>query len=294
VEIAADGRTDFATDLLAHADFDGSACPRLETEDCHNGCDDDENGFTDADDPACTPQILATPALSSSGGAGALMRLLLLQPPVSRSIEEILLLPGAFPEYQHHFANSIFFGIEGGSRILRTVALGAGGTVGRIQDVELAYRVRDVCIFHGELIILGTHSLHRFNADGRTEMGTVDLASDLLLTSCTSDGAHLYLAAHDLTGRPSTFEVLDEALTLVGAHDLPAALIAAGYDRCLDFTWLPGLGFLGLFAMSNGELNDGKLNAKELIFFDFDGGVGNFIDAGPLHSIGSFRLEDTP
>jgi hypothetical protein len=276
---------DAANDLSADA-----ACARADAENCHNGCDDDNNGFADDDDPACTPQILTTPAPSPSGNPGALARLLLLPVPVFRPLDANPLLPGAFPEYQRAFANSIFFGIEGGARILRTVALGAVGSAGALHDESLAYGVRDACIFNGELLVVGGHTLHRFKADGMTELGKVDRAQDVLLTSCTSDGTHLYIAEHDMLAGPSKFEVFDKTLALVGTIDLPAALTAAGYDRCLDFTWLPERGFLGLFVISYGELNDGKLNADQIIPFNFDGGVGDPIDAGALHSIGTFRF----
>src|SRR5438128_2632015 len=73
--------SDGSGDDLAAADLtpgDDLSCPMSAVEICGNGCDDDRNGYFDDDDPACTPQLLAT----WQGGSPTLQRLL-LRPPYS-------------------------------------------------------------------------------------------------------------------------------------------------------------------------------------------------------------------
>ena len=60
-DMATGGGDDLAGEDLATADMDCAVGPEV----CGNGCDDDRNGYTDADDPACTSQMLVTLATAT-------------------------------------------------------------------------------------------------------------------------------------------------------------------------------------------------------------------------------------
>jgi hypothetical protein len=254
---------------------------------CGNGCDDDRNGYTDQDDPACSVQLLAT----FQGGAPApfLPRLVLGPTPLLKSIDNNPVPAGATAVYERAFAPAVFLGLPPANRMLERLTLQPGGK-GTTDLIATGYGTGDVCIFNGELVVVDSagHKLHRVQADGMTQLGVVAIDANYVLTGCASDGNALYLAEHDLASSPSRFEVFDKAYTPSGTPlPLPTGL-PANVDRCLDFAWARSGGFYGLFVDAAGEVNDAKLNATQIYPFAFDGGLGPPIDAGTLHGLGAF------
>lgn len=268
---------------------DVRSCPAGTVEICGNGCDDDGNGFIDDDDPACTPQVVAT----WEGGSSMLQRLV-LRPPYRASFLDGNSVPtGAHGVYSRAFAAGVaFLAIDGVTMELARITLPPSGVMqkGAIEYIPTVYSTRDVCVFNGELIVVERAGLlHRLKADAKTENGTVQLpswTSGMLLTSCATDGKYLYVSEHAGLS-PSQFETLDTSFTPVASPSpMPGALLDAGVDRCLDFAWARG-GFYGLFVNSNGQVKD-DLPADELVSFAMDGAVGPPIDAGVLHGLGEY------
>jgi hypothetical protein len=279
------GVPDFAVDLAgddfatAPPDLACSAPPGPEI--CGNGCDDDRNGYVDDDDPACTTQLLVTFQSQTS----ALNRMILEPTPHLVVVDQNPVPAAMFAEYRRGFADAVFAALETGTDV-RRIALDDGGT----SDHLTAYPTRDACVFGAELVVVersASSQLHRFKADGVTELGTVPLGA-VIANACTSDGTQLYVAVHDNLGN-STFVVFDKTYTQVGpALTLPAALQTAGYVHCLDVAWSRKQGvFYGLFTATVSP-NDSILSATQLYPFAFDGGVGAPIDAGTLHGVGAF------
>jgi len=278
-------------DDLAGADFAVAdmACP-VGPEVCGNGCDDDRNGYTDADDPACTSQMLVTLSM----GTPALWRLVLEPTPHVAVLDgNPISMNGAMATYDASFAPAAFVAYEGGTKLLQRVPIGGGA----ITEATPAYATRDVCVFNGELIVveqrsqtLGGSRLHRFKPDGSTEiMPPVSVMN--LATACSSDGQMLYVATHAPPG-PSQIDVFAKSAN--GPVDsgvviaMPDALLNAGYDRIVDLVYVKKGGlFIGLFAMSGGA-TDSTLNGQVMAPFGFDGGVGDFIDGGVWHGVGEF------
>jgi hypothetical protein len=283
---------DMEVDMAAVADDLGGgvdagvgdmACATVGPEVCGNGCDDDRNGYTDDDDPACTTQMLVTLSL----GTPALWRLILEPTP------HVVVLDGnpvddAMAAYNRTFAPAAFLAYEGGTKILERRPLGGTATT-----YATSYGQRDACVFNGELIVVDPRAagslLHRFQADGMTELGTVPVAN--IATACSSDGNLLYVAAHPNLG-DSVIHVfgkgasgpVDTTMTI----GLPDALLNAGYTRLVDLVYVKkSHSFIGLFAMP-GTSADSSLNGDVMAPFDFDGGVGGFIDGGVWHGAGEF------
>jgi hypothetical protein len=266
-------------------------------EQCANGCDDDGNGLVDADDPACTPQVIPTAQNPPAGTP--LYRLLLGAGPEYKLLDENDIRPAAFAVRVRAFDPAVFIAREGNSRLLQKLTLSPTGT-GTLTDYPLAFAARDVCVFGSDLIVLERGSsaafpsrIHRFGPDG-VERGTSISLGATLVTACASDGTRLYVATHDLLGAPSEFRVFDASYAQVSTLNLPAGLkawerTAETLDRCLDFAWTPTGGWYGLFVDAGGSLNDALLSGDRLFRFDFDGGVPAALDAGLLHGIGDFR-----
>ncbi|MGZ3428375.1 MAG: hypothetical protein ACXVCV_17105, partial [Polyangia bacterium] len=136
--------------------------------------------------------------------------------------------------------------------------------------------------------------LHRFMADGSTEISVAPLApvtvTGIVPTACSSDGSMLYVAGHPLVGA-SEIHVFSKSAS--GPVDtgtviaMPDALLNAGYDRIVDLVYVKKGGvFIGLFAMNTG--GDSALNGDVMAPFSFDGGVGDWIDGGVWHGVGEF------
>jgi len=302
-DLASDG-DGAVVDLAPPADLVGAdlACTAAAgPEQCNNGCDDDGNGLVDGDDPACTPQLIAT----LQNGSPTLDRLLLPSgmAPFSRALDGNATGPAVFAAHVRSFDPAVYVVREGGSKLLRRLTLSPMGT-GTYSDYLLPFAARDVCIFGGDLIVIerGTSFggttypslIHRFAPDGRTERGTPVSLGPTLATACASDGTQLYVSVHDYLGGKSEFRVFNDAYAPVSTLPLPAGLAAwqrtaETLDRCLDFAWTPTGGWYGLFVDAGGSLNDQALSGDRLFRFDWDGGVPAALDAGLLHGIGDFR-----
>jgi hypothetical protein len=278
-------------------------CSTIGPEDCSNGCDDDRNGYTDADDPACTPQVLGT---FLGGSPDGLDRLLFFSTPLARTLDKNPVADSNFAEFDKRFSTMAYALSEGGSAALHLITMSPSGT-GTVVDKPLGFAARDLCIFNNELIILqrsnGTttpSAIHRRPPDGGADFpdgGIISLGITDLVTACASDGARLYVAVHDITGNPSRFRVFDDRFVEGTALAIPGGLNALNLDRCLDFAWTKN-GFFGLFVDSGSyaqPLNDVKMNTTQVYPFSpgGDGGLGTPYtldpDGGALHGIGTFR-----
>jgi hypothetical protein len=266
-------------------------CPPAAEEICGNGCDDDRNGFIDDDDPACTPQVLATWDATST----ELDRLILQLPYRSRFLDGDTVPTTAHGVYNGKFAPGVaFLAIDNlGQQLLRVTLPPSGMGKGTVDTIATSYYLRDVCVFNGELIVVEQGApgrLHRLKADAMTELGTVQLAgwaAPMRLTSCASDGTFLYVSEHSGINR-SQFEALDTTFTPVASPaPISDQLLNAGLDRCIDFAWTK-FGFYGLFVNSGGKVLD-DFSANQIVPFALDGAVGTAIDAGVLHGVGEFN-----
>jgi hypothetical protein len=283
VDLAVAG-DDFGGDDLATADL--AMCP-VGPEVCGNGCDDDGNGYTDDDDPACTTQMLVTLSM----GSPALWRLILEPTPHVAVLDgNPVISNGGMATYNAAFAPAAFVAFDSDTKLFDRVPIG-GGT---ITQTATSYSMRDVCVFNGELIVLDQKPappgfLHRFKPDGVTEiMPTVSVP--LMPTACSSDGNMLYVAGHPQIG-DSVIEVFGKSangpVDTGTAIAMPAVLLSAGYTRIVDLVYVKKSGtFVGLFAVNTG--NDFALNGSVMAPFAFDGGVGAFIDGGIWHGVGEF------
>jgi hypothetical protein len=271
-------------------------CTTVEPENCTNACDDDKNGYTDDDDPVCTHQVVVTP----HGTQTRIGRLILDGTPRLVELDGNVLSGNGAATVVKSFSPAIFFAAEGGKRVYR-IQIPDGGAGAMTSYLALSWAPgapRDVCVFNGELIVVDripsmtSSKLHRFTPDGMTDKGTVTLPAGVA-TACASDGDKLYVAIYDPVGGNSQFFAFDKTLTQTGTPiDMPAALIADGYDRVIDFAWSHKDGtFWGLFVKAMGNTNDTLLSATQVHPFGLDGGVGTPVtvpmDAG-LHGIGTF------
>jgi hypothetical protein len=266
------------------------ACAVTGTEVCGNGCDDDGNGYVDDDDPACTTQMLVTLTIGAEG-TPALWRLILEPTPHVAVLDGNPVDQTTMAVYDRAFAPAAFIAHEGAARTLERRPLGGTATM-----YGTSYGLRDACVFNGELIVLepkklatGSGVLHRFAADGMTELGTVPVAD--IATACSSDGTMLYVASHPNPG-DSVIHVFakgasgptDTGMTIA----LPSALLTIGYTRLVDLVYVKkSHSFIGLFAKP-GSAVDSALNGDVMAPFAFDGGVGPFIDGGVWHGAGEF------
>ena len=274
------GGEDLAGADLAVADM---ACP-VGPEVCGNGCDDDRNGYTDADDPACTSQMLVT-----LGGAGtpALWRLILEPQPHVVVLDGNPVGGGGMATYHRAFAPAAFIAYDGASKHIDRVPIGGGGAT---TSALTGYTTRDACVFDGELIIVDSRPappgyLHRFMSDGATPIGS-PISVVGIPSGCTSDGTMLYVSEHPTTGASdirvfakSANGPVDTGTTIA----LPDALVGSGYDRLVDLAYIGKSGlFVGLFTTEAGS--EGDVMAP----FALDGGAGPWIDGGVWHGVGEF------
>lgn len=275
------GGDDLGGDDLAVADL---GCP-VGPEVCGNGCDDDRNGYTDADDPACTTQMLVTLQL----GSPSLSRLVLEPTPHLVVLDGNPIGSGAMAAYNGAFAPAAFVAFDSGTKQLWRVPFGGGTTT----MTSTLYSTRDACVFNGELIVVDPRSggsfLHRFLPDGKTELGVVPVAN--IATACSSDGTRLYVARHATVGNS---ELAVFAKSGSGPVDtgvvvaVPDALATAGYGRIVDLAYVKRSGlFIGLFSTDLASA-DSSLDGQLMAPFALDGGVGAFIDGGVWHGVGEF------
>jgi hypothetical protein len=247
---------------------------------CNNGCDDDRNGYTDADDPACTAQLLVTFQMATP----SLERLILEPQPHLVVLDGNPVAAQSFALH-HRALSSDAYSVGENDQHLYRIMLGDGGVAGS----PLTYYPHALCTFNGQLIVVertASSVLHRLKADG-TELGTVPLAN-LMVTSCASDGNLLYVAAHNPAGGASQFLLFDSTFTQVGTAAVPTALASAGLNHVLAFAWTKKTGtFYGLFSSDLSSLADLQ-GASQLYPFALDGGSGAPVDAGTLHGVGEF------
>jgi hypothetical protein len=268
---------------MAMADM---ACP-IGPEQCGNGCDDDRNGYTDADDPACTSQMLVT----LNFGTPALWRLILEPTPHVVVLDgNPIATNGGMATYVGAFAPAAYVAFDSNTKLLERVPLGGGA----ITSQGTAYATRDVCVFNGELIVVDKRPaapgyLHRFMPDGKTEIGGTPPipVANLIPTACSSDGNLLYVAGYPMVGSDGQIAVFSKSAN--GPVDtttriaLPDALLNAGYVHLVDLVYLKKGGvFIGLFTTITGT--EGDVMAP----FAFDGGSGDWIDGGIWHGAGEF------
>lgn len=281
---------DFAVDAGADAALDAS-CPAMTREICANGCDDDRNGYTDEDDPACSTQFIPT----FNTRARPLYRFL-VEPHRAVVLDGNEVDPSSHALYLARFTPGFAWMVrDSATNKLFRIALADGGTPGTVTEFDTApNQSRDVCIFNGELIVVDAPRgvLVRFRSDG-SRIADGGVALDPFLSACSSDGTYLYVAQHlgrGDAGMPSQFLVLDTQFQQVGVVQLPPD-IAVDFDRCIDFAWSEReKRFYGLFVRSDGRDNDSLLNAHQIVPFALDGGIGPPIDAGEVHGIGEFIL----
>ena len=292
VDFAVDSVVDFAVapDLVVTS-TDLAACPTGVPEVCDNGCDDDGNGYVDADDPACTTQLVVT----VKTGSPNLSRLILEPTPRLVAVDgNPVANVEAFGLYNRALSPAAFVALGGATKELSIRALDGG-----VANQNIGYSPRDVCAFNGELLVVennptaGTAKLHRYPATGPDATGSNEIvpavtAVALFIDACASDGNVLYVSRHDVTaGAVGQFVVLDKSLAVVGG---PIALPAlpAGYNRCVDFAFVKhGGAFIGLFGVGSG-VNDPIVDGKLMARFGWDGGLGAAIDAGVWHGVGEF------
>jgi hypothetical protein len=272
---------------LAVADL---ACP-VGPEICGNGCDDDRNGYTDDDDPACTTQMLVTLSVAQTP---ALWRLILEPTPHVVALDGNPVAKGGMAAYNQAFAPAAFIAFDA-SKLLVRQPLGGSATA-----ATPSWSTRDTCVFNGELIVVepmnlasGGGKLHRFMADGKTElMPSVPVANTA--SACASDGNLLYVATHAGI-MPSAIAVFTKGAN--GPVDtgtripIPDALLNNQYDRIVDLAYVKKGGvFIGLFANSTSAPGaaDNALDGQVMARFGFDGGVGPYIDGGVWHGVGEF------
>jgi hypothetical protein len=274
---------------------DAGSCPVLSYEICNNNCDDDRNGYTDADDWQCTTQFIAT----LQPGSTSLSRLILEPMPQLQAFDGNPVSAGGMALLDRNLASNVVFLVFTGGNVIERLTLSSSGP-GMISSFTPTpkYPTRDVCRFNGELVVVERNVpsvLHRYMPDGQTQISTVSLGS-VLATSCASDGNLLYVAVHDTALSPTTFQAYDSSyLQQAAAIPLPAGIASygGGLDRCLDFAWSQRSGFWGLFvqsstALPSNPLNDNQMSGGLLFPFAFDGGSGAPVDAGMLYGVGGF------
>ena len=268
------------------------SCP-VGPEQCGNGCDDDRNGYTDADDPACTTQMLVTFTAQSP----QLWRLILEPTPHVAVLDGNPVNAGGMSTLNGAFAPAAFIAFDASTKKIERRPLG-GGAATDYNAPGTWSTARDACVFNGELIVVDarplttTTYLHRFMSDGKTEIlmptGPVTMAN--LGSACSSDGNQLFVARHTAAG-PSEIVVFDKSADGPVATGvviaIPEAMLDAGYSRLLDFAYIKRSGvFIGLF--STGGMPDNALNSNVMTPFGLDGGVGPMIDGGIWHGVGEF------
>jgi hypothetical protein len=203
---------------------------------------------------------------------------------------------------------SIYLVVEA-SKVLQQVAVDGGTIENTLQALT---KVRDVCIFNKEIIVIDPYvptdvpaggRLHRYMPDAMTEiLPWVSIEGHL--SACTSDGTNLYVSRY-ITPNPSEIVVL--AAGSGGAPPAPTGTVipmppsvlanptccplgTSCCDRLVDFAWSKHTGsFVGLFAPGGaGTLTDIAIDTQYLAEFSLNGTVKPWVNAGMLHGVGTF------
>jgi hypothetical protein len=267
---------------------------------CDNQCDDDRNGYSDGNDPACTGgQVLVTLALSAPTTA-PLYRWLFWPVPSLVVLDGNPTGAGAMATFNRKFSPWAYIGADGNSKVLRRLTLDGG----LYETPNVGFQIRDVCIFNGELIVVEPIAdmapggrLHRFKADATTEI-MPPVSVDGTLSACASDGTNLYVSRYSALD-PSQIVVITQAefakrdTSTSAVIEFPAGVAQTGCstcDRLIDFAYVPASGlFVALFADGNlGSLPDNQLDSELVTMFALDGGIGPPIDFGSYHGVGEF------
>ncbi|MCA1663232.1 MAG: hypothetical protein LC659_02985, partial [Myxococcales bacterium] len=245
-------------------------------------------GYTDADDPACTSQMLVT----LSAGSPALWRLILEPSPHVAVLDgNPITSNGAMATFNALFAPAAFLAFDAGTKLLESIPIGTGTGASKAT----AYSTRDVCVFNGELIVVDPRSggsfLHRFMPDLATEI-TPAVSVPNVATACSSDGRSLYVVTHPLTG-PSAIDVYAKSangpVITSTVLTIPDELLNLGYDRIVDLAYVKKSGlFVALFDSSATSIADSGLDGKVMASMAGDGGLGAIIDGGVWHGVGEF------
>jgi hypothetical protein len=264
---------DFSTDDIGP---DMACAPGPEI--CNDGCDNDGNGYIDADDPACTPTLVAgqgagNAVLWSLGANNRFSPFLSIGPWNGNATYRHDIVPG-----------EAWVSDDVPSRLVHRLKISDGTETWSRKDIQ----VRDVCFAGGATILVEpgatSGNLHLLKPDG-SDAKMVPIAAGAP-AACASDGKMLYVPIHNGNAR-SVFLVFDAQLNQVAMIPMPASLTE---DRCLDLAWTSN-GFYGLFAVSGGQF-DFMLSTTQAYPFAMDGGVGAPIpvpgDGGMVHSLGEF------
>jgi hypothetical protein len=290
VDMATSGDSAVVEEDMAMPDM---ACP-VGPEQCGNGCDDDRNGYTDADDPACTSQMLVTFGMSSP--SASLWRLILEPTPHVAVLDGNPVGIGGMSTLNGAFSPAAFLAFDASTKKVEKRPLGGGATTTFNAPGGAGgwATTRDVCVFNGELIVVdarppATTYLHRFMSDLKTEILPPPTLTDLG-SACSSDGNQLFVARHSSTG-PSEIVVFDKSANGPVATGtvlaIPDSMVNDGYDRLVDFAYVKKSGvFIGLF--QTGGSPDSALDSAVMAPFSLDGGVGALIDGGVWHGVGEF------
>lgn len=251
----------------------------LGPEICDDGCDNDGNGYTDGDDPACSAIAIA---VVNPGGAALRWRFGVSLSPFQ--VESGGSQWSGDVAYRADVApGEAFVNADAPARLVERRVLLDGTVTWRRNDLQ----VRDVCFFGGAPILVepgaGSGALHVLDRDGGDER-VVPVAAGAP-AACASDGKLLYVPIHSGNAR-SVFLVFDGNFNVVAMRPMPPALAE---DRCLDLAWT-SRGFWGLFTVSGGAF-DSLLDATHAWPFGMDGGVGmpvDLPDGSTAHSLGEF------
>ncbi len=282
-DLAGGGGDDLASTDLA-------TCTASATELCNDGCDNDGNGYVDADDPACTTQLIVTMQVT-----GQPLSRLLLEPTPHLAVLDAnpVNTLGGMAEYQRVFAPAVFLAYDGSTKQIDRRVIGGATT-----STNPMYTTRDACVFNGELIIVDpTGKLHRFMSDGKTEiLPYVTLTG--IPAACASDGNSLYVARHAVAAA-SEIVIFDKGgangpvASALPPIPIPTDLANAGFDRIIDLAYAKHGGvFIALFAVGGSSPDNGLPTdagfAMAQIGFDGGGSAGPLVDGGVWHGIGEF------
>jgi hypothetical protein len=278
-------------------------CPKG-AEICDDQCDNDGNSYTDADDPACTPQLLVTHTGQNDGGSWVgtpqLWRLVLDDHPRVAVVNPNAVPSYAMANFNAAFSSSFYEVLYngGGELDIPSPLLG----VGPLLNLP-PFSTRDVCTFNNELIVLEPRTgipalpqstLHRMRADGMTEILPSVIMTGVA-SACASDGELLYVSFYQVP-TPSRIEVFTKGdngpvdTGIANAIPMPPSIVASCCDRLIDFAFVKkGSGFIGLFANGMaGTEGDNNLDGTVMAPFALDGGVGPAYDAGVWNGVGEF------
>ena len=276
------GPEDAALDLLPQEDAPPDvptqvdACPGEGIEvSCHDGCDNDGDGFTDDDDPDCVTAFLITrepldgvlrwrvgdadPVALHEGGT------------TGRPYVDAVQLP------------TLGFSVQRGmppGRGLYHFDPHPDPAPGPTLLVDVGYQASDVCVFAGRVVVteLGGPRVHTYDpeaaaTDGGTPapLGSVTLTRGTLARACAADASDLSVVVATASGTDDVVR-LDADLNELGWPRLPAGL-AADKKRLLDLAWdRRSAQFYGLFVGT-------EVNTADVTPFAMGGTVGTPVTA---------------